>query len=40
MATLRTLLMIAADEDLESRQIDFKTAFLVAISWTWDLKQW
>jgi hypothetical protein len=30
MATLRTLLTIAADEDLELRQIDFKTAFLTA----------
>jgi hypothetical protein len=30
MATLRTLLTIAADEDLELRQIDFETAFLTA----------
>jgi hypothetical protein len=30
MATLQTLLTIAADEDLELRQIDFKTAFLTA----------
>jgi hypothetical protein len=30
MATLRTLLTVAADEDLELRQIDFKTAFLTA----------
>lgn len=30
MATLRTLLTLAADEDLELRQIDFKTAFVTA----------